>query len=35
MKAGDDYNYTLDHEPFWQTQPKIFPESDVQGFFLF
>jgi len=30
MKAGDDYNYTLDHEPFWQTQPKIFPESDVQ-----
>jgi len=30
MKAGDNYNYTLNHEPFWQSQPKIFPESDVK-----
>jgi len=30
MKAGDNYLYTLEHEPFWKKQPKIFPESDVQ-----
>ena len=31
MKIGENFNYTLNHEPFWQTQPKVFPECDVHG----
>jgi len=34
MKTGQDFKYTLGHEPFWQTQPKIFPDCDVQGLLM-
>ncbi|ORX46365.1 ras GEF [Piromyces finnis] len=29
MRTGENFIYSLDHEPFWRTQPKIFPECDV------